>query len=72
MNDENAQQNLNTLREQLQAWRKHIYVLELHDRERFIQWLSEALTVYEAALIIDGEILRNSLWEIYLRERSGP
>jgi len=72
MCDDTTQTNLKTLREQLLAWQRQISLLGFDDRTRFIKWLSEVLTLYEFALIIDGEILRSALWEIYLRERSGP
>ena len=71
-NDNDCQYSLETLKEQLEAWRAHVLSLELHDRRRFIEWLAEVLTVREFALLIDGEILRNTLWEIYLREHYGP
>lgn len=72
MGDSDTQNSLTILKEQLNEWRNHMYVLELHDRRRFVEWLSEVLTVYEIALIVDGEILRSTLWEIYLRELYGP
>ena len=46
--------------------------MRLEDRERFIDWLSQALSPREMALIIDAEVDRRSLWEIYLNEHYGP
>ncbi|UCD56526.1 MAG: hypothetical protein JSV16_11915 [Candidatus Hydrogenedentota bacterium] len=56
---------------ELQAWRIHVGRLRLDDRERFVGWLSEALTAQELALIIDSEVDRQTLWEIYLHEQYG-
>ncbi len=69
--DEAGEQSLRKLRLQAQAWKKHIARMRLEDRERFIDWLSQALSPREMALIIDAEIDRRSLWEIYLNEHYG-
>ena len=70
--DEAMEQSLRKLRLQTQAWKKHIDRMRLEDRERFIDWLSQALSRREMAVIIDAEVDRRSLWEIYLNEHYGP
>lgn len=63
---------LEQLRRQMQAWREHLAILHLDDRQRFVQWLSEVLSKQELGLIIDSEVDRRSLWRVYLREHYGP
>lgn len=70
--DEPMEQSLRNLRLQTQAWKKHINCMRLEDRECFVEWLSQALSPQEMALIIDAEVDRRSLWEIYLNEHYGP
>jgi hypothetical protein len=71
MNDHAMKNDLHTLKSQLKAWRDHVHALELDDRQRFIEWLPKELSADEFALIIDGEILRDALWEVYLNEHYG-
>ena len=70
--NEPMEQSLGKLRLQTQAWKDHINRMRLEDRERFVEWLSQALSPQEMALIIDAEVDRRSLWEIYLNEHYGP
>ncbi|RJP17964.1 MAG: hypothetical protein C4520_15265 [Candidatus Abyssobacteria bacterium SURF_5] len=65
------QQNLTTLKRQLRAWERHIGALDIGDRKEFSSWLAQALDAGEFALLVDAEIDRRSLWEIYLNERFG-
>jgi hypothetical protein len=64
--------SLKSLRQQANAWANHLDGLRLDDRERFVEWLSQALDSYELALLVDSEVDRRSLWKIYLSERYGP
>ena len=68
MHGPDGENSLRMLKMQLEAWKNHVSTLELCDRQRFVAWLSEAVTLQEFALIVDGEILRETLWEIYLEE----
>ncbi len=63
---------LDTLEGELEAWKIHIHTLGLDDRKRFVAWLGNVLEAEEFALIIDCEMDRRELWEIYLCERYGP
>ena len=69
--DENTQ-TLDTLKQQLNAWDRHLERFGLAERQRFIRWLSGALSHSELALLIDAEVDRRSLWEIHLTELFGP
>jgi len=71
MCDHDMQNSIKKLQEQLEAWENHSSSLGFHDRQRFVLWLAKALDSQELALIIDGEILRNVLWDIYLHEHFG-
>jgi hypothetical protein len=71
MQDPYGENSLRVLKMQLGAWQRHISALELRDRQRFIVWMSQELSLQEFALIVDGEILRETMWEIYLEERYG-
>jgi hypothetical protein len=62
---------LRTLKDEVEAWQAHIRKLRLEDRQRFVSWLSQAVTEQEFALIIDAEIDRQGLWETYLSEQYG-
>jgi hypothetical protein len=57
---------------QIKAWECHLERLGLRDKQIFARWLSHALTVEEFALLLDAEVDRRSLWEIYLAEQFGP
>ncbi|RJP69527.1 MAG: hypothetical protein C4532_10835 [Candidatus Abyssobacteria bacterium SURF_17] len=63
---------LKTLKRETEAWKRHVERLRLNDRTRFVEWLSTVLTARELALIIDSELGRRALWEVYLREHYGP
>jgi len=65
-------QNLAALKLQLGAWARHLERLRLRDKQVFIGWLSQALTAEEFALLLDAEVGRRALWEIYLTEQFGP
>lgn len=56
----------------LNAYRQHLERLNLADNGSFIRWLSNAFTAEEFALLIDAEIGRRSLWELFLTEMFGP
>jgi hypothetical protein len=71
MQEDTQTASLDTLKAQLERWQFQIAALELEDRDRFVTWLQETMTPQQFALIVDGEILRAALWEIYLRDRYG-
>jgi hypothetical protein len=60
------------LKRYLGAYRRHLVRLKLEDNKHFIRWLSRAFTAEEFAVIIDSEIDRRSLWEVFLAEMFGP
>jgi hypothetical protein len=71
MQEDTQTASLDTLKAQLERWQFQISALELKDRDRFVTWLQETMTPRQFALIVDGEILRAALWEVYLCERYG-
>jgi hypothetical protein len=70
--NEPSQHSIERLKRQTKAWENHIDRFLLNDRQRFVEWLSQALDRHELALIVDAEVERRSLWETYLCERYGP
>jgi hypothetical protein len=70
MNNQNL--NMPALKRQLEAWANHLQKHNLDDRRTFIDWLSKAFSPRQFALLLDAEVERRSLWEIYLHELFGP
>lgn len=60
---------LKELRDQAKAFQRHCEHLELRDRVDFQLWMITNLTSDELVSLIDGEVTRQAIFEVYLNDK---
>ncbi len=60
---------LNELQEQAHAYQSHCAHYKLRDRLAFQLWMSTNLSRDQLASLIDGEVTRQAIFEVYLNDR---
>ncbi len=60
---------LKELQDQANSYRSHCARHDLHDRIAFQLWISANLTRDQLASLIDGEVTRQAIFEVYLNDR---
>ncbi len=60
---------LNELREQAYAYLSHCTYYKLHDRLAFQDWMVTNLSKEQLVSLIDGEVTRQAIFEVYLNDK---
>ncbi len=60
---------LKELQDQAQAFRGHCIRFDLCDRIEFQTWMTINLTKDQLASLIDGEVTRQAIFEVYLNDQ---
>lgn len=61
--------DLKELQEQADAFQEHCVRHRIQDRLDFRVWLCEKLSSEQLASLIDGEVTRQAIFEVYLNDK---